>query len=167
MTLAGWRIAGWVPDSPKLLLIGAPHTSNFDYLLTLLTAMSLGVDLHYVAKRQLFDHPLGGFFRWLGGVRLDRQQTNGFVEQMVREFERREAFLLALMPEGTRSRTKGWRTGFYYIALQADVPITLVTFDYGARLMLLGPSFRPTGDLTADMAAIRSHYDGIQGRHPQ
>jgi 1-acyl-sn-glycerol-3-phosphate acyltransferase len=159
---AGWRIEGEVPDEPKMLLVGAPHTSNWDYIFTLLTTYSLGCDLHYVGKKSLFGNPV---MRYMGGVPLERATTAGFVEQMVAEFKRRETFVLAIMPEGTRGSVQQWRSGFYYIALGAGVPIVLVIFDYGRKVMRLGPTFWPSGDYEADLAAIQAEYAGARGKH--
>ncbi len=162
MRAAGWRIEGEVPDEPKLLLVGAPHTSNWDYIFTLLTTYSLGCDLHYVGKKSLFDNPV---MRYLGGVPLERATSAGFVEQMIAEFKRRDTFVLAIMPEGTRGSVQQWRSGFYYIAQGAGVPIVLVIFDYGRKVMRLGPTFWPSGDYEADLAAIQAEFAGVRGKH--
>lgn len=167
MRTAGWQILGEVPDEPKMLLVGAPHTSNWDYIFTVLTMYSLGIDLHYVGKASLFDNPLGGLMRYLGGVSLDRATSQGFVDQMVEEFKQRDTFILAIMPEGTRSKVEKWRSGFYYIALGAGVPIVLVIFDYGRKIMHLGPTIWPSGDYEADLAEIQSHFAGIRGKYAQ
>ena len=167
MSAAGWKIMGEVPDEPKVLLVGAPHTSNWDYIFTMLTVYSLGVDLHFVAKQSLFDNPLGGVMHFSGGVPINRATSEGFVEQMVAEFNKRDSFVLAIMPEGTRSREEAcqWRCGFYYIAQGAGVPIVLVIFDYGNKIMHLGPTFWPSGDYEADLAEIQSHFAGVQGKY--
>ena len=166
LSLFKWRIVGEIPNSPKILFIGAPHTSNWDYVLTLLTMMALNGDLHYVAKHSLFNNPLGSIFRWMGGVSVDRQKTHGFVEQMVDQFERRERFVLAIMPEGTRSKVASWRSGFYFIALRAQLPISLVAFDYGSKRMRLGVGMKPSGNYEADLPIIQAYFADIQGRHP-
>ncbi len=128
--------------------------------------MALGGDLHYVVKHSFFKNPLGGIFRWLGGVSVDRSTTRGFVEQMAGEFERRERFALAIMPEGTRSKVSGWRSGFYFISLKADVPIALVAFDYKYKKMRLGIGLKPTGDYEAELPVFQGYFTNIQGRHP-
>jgi 1-acyl-sn-glycerol-3-phosphate acyltransferase len=169
MKAAGWKIVGEVPDEPKMLLVGAPHTSNWDYIFTLLTVFSLGADIHFVAKRSLFNFPLGGLMRFSGGIPLDRSSSAGFVNQMVEEFNKRDSFVLAIMPEGTRSReaVSRWRSGFYHIARGAGVSIVLVIFDYGRKTMRLGPAFRPRGDYETDLADIQSHFAGVRGKHPR
>lgn len=163
LSLLGWRIRGALPNLPRMVLIGAPHTSNWDFVVGMATAYALGVRVTWVGKRELFRPPLGGLFRWLGGVGVDRHAPSGFVEQMVAEFRRHAQLMLVLAPEGTRRAVTTWRTGFYYIAAGADVPVVLVTFDTARRLLHLGPALTPSGDITADMATIRSLYAGILG----
>ena len=167
MGAAGWTIVGEVPDEPKIVLVGAPHTSNWDYIFTMLTVYSLGVNIHFVAKQSLFDNPLGGVMRFSGGVPIDRVTSEGFVDKMVEEFNRRERFVLAIMPEGTRARdgeTK-WRSGFYHIAQGAGVPMVLVIFDYGRKIMRLGPTIWPSGNYEADLAEIQAYFADVQGKH--
>lgn len=161
---AGWQIAGGVINAPQMVLIGAPHTSNWDFILTILTMFALGVRFSWVAKHSLFRWPVAGLMTWLGGVRLDRQTTEGFVDQMVEEFNRRPQFLLAIMPEGTRSKVREWRSGFYYIALRAQVPMLPVIFDYGHKLLRLGPMLSASGDAAADLPRIQSFYQGVKGK---
>lgn len=166
MRLFGWQIVGEVPNSRKILMIGGPHTSAWDYIMTLLTAIALGGNLHYLAKQSFFANSLGGLIRWMGGIAVDRQNSHGFVGQIVEEFERRDEFMLAIMPEGSRSRVKEWRSGFYYIALGANLPITLVIFDFGNKVMRLGPTLTPSGDYKADLPKIHSYFAGIRGKNP-
>jgi 1-acyl-sn-glycerol-3-phosphate acyltransferase len=164
---AGWRIEGEIPNAPRFVVIGAPHTSNWDSFLTFAASFALGVRLSWVGKHTLFRGPAGPLMRWLGGVSLDRRRSQGFVEAMVEEFRRRERFILAIMPQGTRGRsgqTQQWKTGFYHIAQGAGVPILLVAFDYGNRVLRFGPVIEASGEL--DLAAIRARFDGVRGRHP-
>lgn len=164
LRLFGWRIVGEVPDLPKFVLIGAPHTSNYDFFLTEFAAVALGVDLHFLMKHTVFAGPLDALLRRLGGISVDRSQTKDFVQQSVAEFDRRESFLLAITPEGTRTQVPEWRSGFYYIALGAEVPIVLVKFDYGNKAVRLGPTFYPTGDYETDLIALKALYAGVRGR---
>lgn len=167
MGAAGWTIVGEVPDEPKIVLVGAPHTSNWDYIFTVLTVYSLGVDIHFVGKQSLFDNPLGGVMRFTGGIPIDRATSEGFVDKMVEEFNRRASFVLAIMPEGTRARDDGskWRSGFYHIAQGAGVPMVLVIFDYGRKTMRMGPTFWPSGNYEADLAKIQACFAGVQGKY--
>jgi 1-acyl-sn-glycerol-3-phosphate acyltransferase len=164
--LGGWRIEGDVPDEPKLVLVGAPHTTNLDFVLTKLTAGALGVRLSWVGKRSLFPGPLGTVGRRLGGIPVDRASSQGFVDAMVAEFRRRERFYLALMPAGSRATPDRWRSGFYVIARDAGVPILLVAFDWGRRTMRLGPMLHARVDagLEDELARIRAGFDGVRGR---
>ena len=163
LSIAGWRIEGEVPDEPKLVLVGAPHTTNFDFVLTKLTAGALGVRLFWVGKQSLFPAWLAPLARRLGGIPVDRTSTAGFVEAMVAEFQRRDQFYLALMPAGSRATPDRWRSGFYYIARDAGVPMFLVGFDRARRTMRLGPMLnaRPDAAYEDDVARIRMHFDGM------
>ena len=165
LRLSGWRIEGELPDLPKFVLVGAPHTSNWDYFLTVLTIGDLQADLHYVIKNSMIEGPFGRVISGLGGISLDRNTTEGFVGKMVSEFNRHEKYILAIMPTGTRSATREWRSGFYYIARDANVPVVLVTFDYGNKVMRLGPTIELTGDYESDLAHIQSFYEGVQGKN--
>jgi 1-acyl-sn-glycerol-3-phosphate acyltransferase len=164
LKLYGWRVVGWVPDVPKILLIGAPHTSIWDFFLSQTTAMSLRVEMHFVMKHTPFVGPLGSLLRWLGGISLDRDRSRDFVQQMVDEFNSREKFVLAITPEGTRTRVGEWRSGFYYIALQAKVPIVLVKFDWEHKQVRVGPAVHPTGDFEADLQHIKDLYKDVKGK---
>lgn len=170
LRLFGWRITGEIPDLPRLVLVGAPHTSNADFFMTAFAMVALGVDVHFVMKHTPFVGPVGWFLRWFGGIPLDRDRTRDFVSQMVDEFDRRERFLLAIMPEGTRgtnTASKGWRSGFYYIAKRAGVPLVMVVFDYANRCMRVGPTVIPGEDYDTDLPAIQAHFAGVRGRKPE
>ncbi len=167
LRLMGWRVVGQIPDQPRLVFVGAPHTSNGDFFMTAFTMAALGVDVHFVMKHTPFVGPVGWFLRWFGGIPLDRDHTRDFVTQMVDELDRREQFLLAIMPEGTRSVVKGWRSGFYHIAYNARVPLVMVKFDYANRRMRVGPVFWPSGDYAAELPLIQAEFANIAGCHPE
>ena len=170
MRLFGWRVVGHIPDVPRLVFVGAPHTSNLDFFMTAFTMVALGIDVHFVMKHTPFVGPVGWFLRWFGGIPLDRGRTRDFVSQMVDEFDRRDQFLLAIMPEGTRGKdhvAKGWRSGFYHIADGAAVPLVMVKFDYVNRRMRVGPTIWPTGDYETDLPHIQAQFAGLGGRHPE
>jgi 1-acyl-sn-glycerol-3-phosphate acyltransferase len=162
----GWHIEGEVPNEPKLVLVGAPHTTNWDFLLTMLTAGALGVRLSWVGKQSLFPGVLAPLGRALGGIPVERETSQGFVDAMVAEYRRRDGFYLALMPAGTRSNPGRWRSGFYYIARDAGVPLFLVGFDWGRRTMRLGPLLHadPNASPEDEIEGIRAHFDGLKGR---
>ncbi|MCA9865002.1 MAG: 1-acyl-sn-glycerol-3-phosphate acyltransferase [Anaerolineae bacterium] len=172
MRLFGWRVDGHLPDLPRFVFVGAPHTSNLDFFMTALTMAALGIDVHFVMKHTPFVGPVGWFLRWFGGIPLDRDRTRDFVSQMVDEFDGREQFLLAIMPEGTRgkdqdSATKGWRSGFYHIARGAGVPLVMVVFDYAAKCMRVGPMVNIGESYEVDLPAIQAHFVGMPGKNPE
>ena len=162
----GWRIEGEIANLPKMVLIGAPHTSNWDLILTFGAMFALGVRFSWVAKHTIFRWPLGSLLRWLGGIGINRQSSKGFVDKMAEEIRARQTILLAIMPEGTRSKVREWRSGFYYIAHQAQVPIYLVIFDYGRKILRLGPAIYPTGDYATDLPHIQSFFADATGHNP-
>jgi len=163
----GWRAAGRKPDFPKFVLIGAPHTSNWDLPYALFIAIVLGIKINWMGKDALFRWPLNGFFKWLGGVPVDRSKSTNAVDQSIRQFHRHKDFILTIAPAGTRKSVKKWKTGFYYIAVGAEVPIVLGFLDYKRKVGGLGPTIYPSGDIEADMKTIRSFYDGVSGKHPE
>ncbi len=168
LRLGGWRLTGEFPDAPKFVVAAAPHTSNWDGLWAIALFLATGVDFHWMAKKELFALPLlGRLFRWLGGVPVDRQAPRGLVEQVVDQFREREAFLLVITPEGTRRRVERWKTGFYRIAHAAQVPIVLGFVDYPRRLLGIGPTFVPTGEMDREIAAMRAFFAQMTGRHPE
>jgi len=166
LRLARWRIVGDVPGR-QCVLIGAPHTSNWDFILVLLAFWSLGIDGRWVGKHTIFRRPFGGLMRALGGIPLNRSTTHDFVPEVVDWFEREPDLTLCIAPEGTRSRKDYWRSGFYWIAHGAGVPIALGFLDYANRVGGIGESFMPTGDIHADMERIRAFYTGVRGKHPE
>jgi 1-acyl-sn-glycerol-3-phosphate acyltransferase len=165
--LFGWKVVGQHPSEPKFVLIGAYHTSNWDLPLAILIMWALKIDARWVAKHTIFRGPAGWLFRRLGGVPLNRETTENFVESVGEEFDKREEFVLVLAPEGTRSRVEYWRTGFYYIALRAGVPIALGFVDSPRKEVGLGPLLWPSGDLEADLAKMRDFYSDKTGIRPE
>ena len=161
----GWRIEGKIVNVPKMVLVGAPHTSNWDLFLTFGAMFALGVRFSWVAKHTIFFWPLGVLLHWLGGIGINRQSSKGFVDKMVEEIHSRQKILLAIMPEGTRSKVREWRSGFYYIAHKAQVPIYLVIFDYGRKVLRLGPAIDTTGDYATDLPHIQSFFADATGHN--
>ncbi|MCG8467914.1 MAG: lysophospholipid acyltransferase family protein [Gemmatimonadetes bacterium] len=166
LRLIGWRMEGELPG-PKSVLIGAPHTSNWDFPLALLCFWSLSIPGRWVAKHTVFRPPVGWLMRRMGGIPLDRGATQDFVSQVVDWFHREEDLTVVIAPSGTRSRTERWRSGFYWIAHGAGVPIALGYMDYARRVGGIGPSFVPTGDIEADMERIRTFYADKVARRPE
>lgn len=161
-----WRWTFVPPPSPlppKFVLIAAPHTSNWDFPLTLALAEMAGVDLHWLGKDALFKPPMGGVMKRLGGIPIDRSAPQGTVGQLAERFAGEDRLAIAVPAEGTRSRTDHWKSGFYHIAREAGVPIALAFVDKRTRTGGIGPVIHPSGDITADMDIMRAFYEGREG----
>jgi 1-acyl-sn-glycerol-3-phosphate acyltransferase len=164
---AGWKLDGQLPaDQPKCVLIAAPHTSNWDLPYTLMVAFALRLNIYWMGKQQLFRGPWGPVMRWLGGIAVDRSQSTNLVSASASAIRAADgAMCLVVPPEGTRSKTRQWKTGFYWIAHEAGVPIVMAYMDYPRKLSGLGPVFQPTGNVDADMAAIKAWYAPFKGKN--
>ncbi len=168
LKLCGWSLVGGRPDVPQSIVIAAPHTSNWDGLWALTAKVALEIrDVHFFGKHSLFWFPLGNILRAMGGIPLDRDSAGSAVDQAVQLFRDNPRVLFGLAPEGTRSYRPHWKSGFYRIALTAKVPVTLAMLDFGARTIRVGPTLSMTGDVEADLAAIREHYVGVEGCRPE
>jgi 1-acyl-sn-glycerol-3-phosphate acyltransferase len=161
----GWRLTGVLPDRTQLVLIAAPHTSWWDGVWGLLFRTALGANVSFMAKRELFNGPLGWLLRRLGGIPIERRGAHGIVEQMTARFADADRLWLGITPEGTRKRVTKWKNGFWYIARAAHVPILPVYFDYPSRTIGIGPLFEPSDDLVGDLARLRAFYAPWRGRH--
>ena len=150
----------------KCVLIAAPHTSNWDLPYTLMVGFSLRLNLYWMGKHSLFDFPFGGLMRWLGGIAVQRGQSGNLVAASAAALTAADGRVqLVVPPEGTRGATRHWKTGFYYIALSAQVPIVMAYMDYERKISGLGPMFVPTGDLEADMVKIKAFYLPFKGKN--
>ena len=167
LRMSGWEVAGELPDLPRFVIIAAPHTSNWDFVIGVLAKYAIGLRVSFLGKDTLFRPPLGWLMRWLGGQPVDRSSPHGVVEQTVDAMLAAPGFVLALAPEATRKRVTRWRTGFYQIAMGAGVPIVLAYFDFGRKRVGLGPMLWPSGDLGADLKRIGEFYAGVQGKRPE
>lgn len=165
LRLGGWRMVGAFPDIPKLVLIGAPHSSNWDGFWGFVAKMALGLDIRIVGKHQLFWWPLGSILRWLGVIEVDRQAAHGVAAQLVARIGDSERFWLGLAPEGTRKPVARWKTGFWKIARAVDVPVLPAYFHYPDKIIGIGPPFELSGDMAADIARIRAWYRPWQGKY--
>jgi 1-acyl-sn-glycerol-3-phosphate acyltransferase len=161
LRLGRWRIVGDLPDLPKYVIVAAPHTTNWDLPNTLAAGLHYGRRVHWMGKDSLFRWPYAGLMRGLGGVPVDRSKSNDAVAQMVRWFAAHQRAVLVIAPAGTRSATAAWKSGFYHIAVGAGVPIVLGFIDYRRRAVGIAEVFHPTGDYTADLAAIAAVYAPI------
>ncbi len=163
----GWKLEGGGPSSRRCVIIGAPHTTNWDFVFFIGLTDDLGLRPGFMGKDALFRWPLGRFMREMGGVPVVRSSSHNYVEQMIDAFNSRDDLLLVIAPEGTRKRARRWKSGFYHIALGANVPVVLGWLDHDTRRGGLGPEMMMTGDYTADMAQIRAFYEARLPGHPQ
>jgi 1-acyl-sn-glycerol-3-phosphate acyltransferase len=167
LRLTGWRVVGTLPaNAIKSVLIAAPHTSNWDLPYTLMMAFALRLNVYWIGKSSLFKPPFRGVMMWLGGIPVDRAQSNNLVVASSEAIMKTSGPVqLIVPPEGTRSGTRYWKTGFYYIALGAGVPILMAYLDYDKKIGGLGPIFQTTGDIEVDMVAIKAFYAGVKGKN--
>lgn len=166
LDLMGWKYEILTPNFDKCLLVVAPHTSNWDFLMGKLFYAAVDRDSNFVIKKQWMAWPFGYFIRKMGGIPVDRSKVNRFTDQVADIFKTRKKFNLAITPEGTRERNPKWKKGFYHIAIKAEVPIVLVQVDYKKKYMALFEVFTPTGDEAADMKAIMQKYKGVTAKYP-
>ena len=163
----GWHIINDLPDDDKYMLIVAPHTSNWDFVYGVLAKSAVGFKVNFLGKDTLFKGPLGWWFKALGGIPVKRDEKLNMVEQMVQQFEQRNKMILAMSPEGTRSRLDYWKSGFYHIACGAKVPIVMATLNFAEKEIKLGGRFMPVGDVVKDMDKIRAFFADIDGKKPK
>ena len=167
LALAGWRSVLVWPPQPRGVIIVYPHTSNWDFVLGMLFKVGNHLPANWIGKQEMFPWPFTGLLQWLGGIPLDRKRSRGFLDAMVEEFRRRDWMWVAIAPEGTRSHTDHLKSGFYQIAVAADVPVALAYIDYGTRTLGIDTYVRMTGDRDADMAKIREFYADKRGHRPE
>ncbi|WP_189457749.1 lysophospholipid acyltransferase family protein [Cognatilysobacter bugurensis] len=165
LRLGGWRVAGAFPDLPKLVLIGAPHSSNWDGVWGIAVKLALGLDVRILGKHQLFWGPLGPLMRALGVIAVNRNAARGVVDQVAARFHASDRFWIGIAPEGTRKPVERWKTGFWKIAHEAGVPVLPVYFHYPDRVIGIGPPFQTGDDLEHDLAQLRAFYRPWQGKH--
>lgn len=164
--LRGWHYGGALPPSPKYVVIGAPHTSNWDFVLLLAATSHFGIAAKVIGKHTLVKGPFGNLMRRLGIIPIERDSAQGLVSQMVDVFAQSDTLALVLAPEGTRRAEPYWHSGFYRIALAASVPVVLAKVDATTKVATIGPELRLSGDVTTDMDQIRSFYEGAVGLAP-
>jgi 1-acyl-sn-glycerol-3-phosphate acyltransferase len=167
LRLAGWRIEGALPPVAKMVVIAAPHTSNWDLPHMLAVAWVLGVRPSWLGKREIFRWPFAGLMRRLGGLPVDRTSRGNLVEEIVAQLASARSLALVVPPSGTRNRASHWRSGFYHIACGARVPIVCAFLDYRRGVAGIGPTIRPSGVAAIDMIAIREFYQGVTARYPE
>lgn len=166
LRLVGWRPVGTRPEGDQFVLIAAPHTSNWDLPLMLAFGWAFELDVRWLGKKSLFDGPAGWFYRWTGGLPVDRSHSTNLVDQAAAMFREHDKLTLVVAPEGTRRRAEHWKSGFYWIARKASVPVLPSYLDYATRTSGFGPLVVPSNSVRADMDALRAVYHDKKARHP-
>jgi 1-acyl-sn-glycerol-3-phosphate acyltransferase len=165
LRLGGWRMVGRFPDLPRVVLIGAPHSSNWDGVWGFAAKLALGLDIKILGKHQLFWWPMGSILRRLGVIAVDRSAAHGVVEQAASLIAQADQFWFGLAPEGTRKPVERWKPGFWKIAKAAGVPVLPAYFHYPDKIIGIGPVFELTDDMMGDIGRIRAWYRPWQGKH--
>ncbi|MBX7149107.1 lysophospholipid acyltransferase family protein [bacterium] len=158
LKIAGWKTEGKPPILDQYVLIAAPHKSNWDFPFALAIAFVSGIEVKWMGKIEMFRWPFGGFFKWLGGIPVDRSKKLNLVEQTVASFKKYSKLIVMIPPEGTRQAVEKWKTGFYYIAHGAGVPICAAFVNYKQKVGGFGPLFYTSGNIEADMKEMQGFY---------
>lgn len=167
MRWSGWRFEGEIPNLPQFVIIVAPHTSNWDFVIGVMAMFALGIRGTFLGKDSLFRWPFGMVMRWLGGVPVDRYSPHNVVEQSTAYFRQHERLVLSLSPEGTRKKLPEWRTGFWYVARGAGVPIVPIAFDFSRRVFRIFPPVVPGESRERDFERLHALFDATMARHPE
>jgi len=166
LKISRWRTEGTLPNIPKFVMIAAPHTSNWDFPIMMFIIFKMRGKLYWMGKDTLFRKPFEGFFKWLGGIPIDRSRSSNVVGQMIDKFHETDRLILTISPSGTRKRVEKWKSGFYHIASRAKVPVVLGFLDFKRKTGGIGPVVTLTGDMEQDMKGIRAFYSNIEGKYP-
>lgn len=166
LTVSGWHVIGQFPKEKKFILIVAPHTSNWDFIISMLVMLALNIKVTFLGKNSIFVGPLKWLLESLGGVAIDRQHPHGIVGQMVSLFNQSDKMILGLSPEGTRSKTIEWKKGFLYIAQQANVPVIPITLDFAKKEVGILPQQQVSNDIDKSLAEIKSLYRQVCAKNP-
>lgn len=168
LRLIGWKIGSQLdPKYKQCVLVAAPHTSNWDYPIALATLYACGMRARFLAKKSLFQFPLGILMRATGGIAVDRSKNNNLVDTMIDMFKKHDELILMIPVEGTRSYVKEWKSGFYHTAMGANVPIVLGYLDYGKKVAGFGDMFFPTGNYEKDLKDMQDFYRKVQAKYPE
>lgn len=166
-TIMRWKLVGDFPRKKKYVVIAAPHTSWVDFPIGILARMASGIMIHYIGKDSLFKGPFGFIFKALGGTPVDRSKNNKLVDAIVDIFNARDEFRLGLSPEGTRKKVDKWKTGFYYIAKGANVPIVMATLDFENKQVKISEPYYTTDNVAKDFAHFKEFYKDVKGKIPE
>ena len=165
LKVSGWKISGELPVEKKYVMIAAPHSSNWDFYYGLLMNLHFKNEVYWMGKKEIFKKPFGGIMRWFGGIAVDRSKSNNLVQSVVEEFKKKESLVVVVPPEGSRSKVDSWKSGFYFIASGAEVPILLGFLDYEKKVAGYGPLLVLTNDKNNDMNKIKDFYKDIKGKY--
>ena len=167
INISGWTIKGKVPDEERIVLIAAPHTSNWDFILAMLAIFGLNIKVRWLGKNSIFKPGFKSFFEWLGGIPVYRDNPSTLIEKIVNIVKKEKSIVIAMTPEGTRKKVKRWKTGFLRIAKQTQSKILLISIDAPTKSIGIGKIFNPTGDNEKDLAFIQNYYKSFTGIKPQ
>lgn len=163
----GWRCTGYLPDYAQLVVVGGPHTSNWDFVVAMFSILALGIKVSWLGKHSIFRWPVAGLWYKLGGIPVQRSAAAGLVEQMVDSFKLNAKQVVVLAPEGTRAKVAEWKTGFLRIARGAHVPIMVVGMDFPSKTVHFGTAFFPGDDVQADLERVKSFVRRFRGKRPE
>lgn len=163
----GWKIIGRSEFPDKCIIIAAPHTSNWDFIIARCYGYVVGLSVNYLAKKELFIPVIGFILKINGAIPVDRISANNLVDTIALKFKQKKRFILGLSPEGTRSRVEKWKTGFYYMAIKSEVPILFLKIDYKIKEIGVFNEFYPTGDFEKDMIFIQNEFSSFAGKIPE
>ncbi|MBI3502808.1 MAG: 1-acyl-sn-glycerol-3-phosphate acyltransferase [Bacteroidetes bacterium] len=166
--LTGWKVRGGIPAGiKKCVLVAAPHTSSWDFIYGSFAWTLFGLKVNYLIKKEWFKFPMGIFFRSLGGLPVERSKHTNFVDAMVELVNSKKEIIVLITPEGTRKKVEKWKTGFYYLALKANIPIVLGKINYGTKTAFIGHSFMPSGNIEKDFEGIREFFRDVIPKNPE
>ena len=167
INISGWTIKGQVPDEERIVIIAAPHTSNWDFILAMLAIFGLNIKLRWLGKHSIFKPGFKKFFEWLGGIPVYRDNPSTLIENVVDIVKKEKSIVIAMTPEGTRKKVNRWKTGFLRIAKQTQSKILLISIDAPTKSIEIGKIFNPTGDSEEDLVFIQKYYSSFRGINPQ
>lgn len=167
INISGWTVKGQVPDEERIVIIAAPHTSNWDFILAMLAIFGLNIKLRWLGKHSIFKPGFKKFFEWLGGIPVYRDNPSTLIENVVDIVKKEKSIVIAMTPEGTRKKVKRWKTGFLRIAKQTQAKILLISIDAPTKSIEIGKIFNPTGDSEEDLEFIQKYYSSFRGINPQ
>ena len=167
INISGWTIKGMVPDEERIVIIAAPHTSNWDFVLAMLAIFGLNIKLRWLGKHSIFKPGFKNFFKWLGGIPVYRDNPSNLIDNVVKIVKKEKSIVIAMTPEGTRKKVKRWKTGFLRIAKQTHSKILLISIDAPTKSIEIGKIFNPTGNSEDDLAFIQKYYSSFRGINHQ